>query len=68
MSEVVVGFNVRAYAHIDTERGIVNRVVVNDEDADYAGAEVVEGSEQEAVRALEIFADEQEEWPAWRFG
>ena len=64
MTELIVGYECRVYAHVDTERGQVVRVVVDEEtlaDPTLAGgpAEL----KREALRIAERAV-----WPAWSFG
>lgn len=63
MTELIVGYDCRVYAHVDTERGQVVRVVVDDETL--ADPTFVHGP---AERAREAFAiAELAHWPAWSF-
>ena len=62
MTELIVGYDCRVYAHVDTERGSVVRVVVDE--GTLADPTLVDGPPQLEREALAIA----EVWPAWSFG
>ena len=78
MAEVLIRAYAPIYAHVEVDeegRGEVSKVVVGDEDVDYAAAEVVdvtdvEEGESEAAQAaaLTIYRDPDQQWPGWSFG
>ena len=64
MTELTVGYDCRVYAHVDSERGQVVRVVVDEETL--ADPTLVEGP-PELEREGRAIA-ERAVWPAWSFG
>jgi hypothetical protein len=64
MTELIVGYDCRVYAHVDTDRRQVVRVVVDDETL--GDATLVDGPPALERTALEIA--EQAVWPAWSLG
>jgi hypothetical protein len=64
MTELIVGYDCRVYAHVDTDRGQVARVVVDEETlADPTLADRPAELEREALAVAERAV-----WPAWSFG
>jgi len=64
MTELIVGYDCRVYAHVDSESGQVVRVVVDE--GTLADPTLVEGPPELEREALAIA--ERAVWPAWSFG
>jgi hypothetical protein len=64
MTELIVGYDCRVYAHADTERGQVVRVVVDE--GTLADPTLVDGSAELEGEALAVA--ERAVWPAWSSG
>ncbi|MBD0282657.1 MAG: hypothetical protein ICV69_10755 [Thermoleophilaceae bacterium] len=64
MTDLIVGYDCRVNAHVDSERGQVVRVMVDE--GTLADATLVDGPAELECEALAIA--ERAVWPAWSFG